>query len=197
MPRPIRLTAPALHQHTNGNWYAKWYDPGSNRVHRVSLRTSDKDVARAQLEAFRLPKRHEANLPTPAQWRAQAHKMCRRAKENARMKGRAYVLSIEDVLALFEAQGHRCAVSRMRLRLSGEKKCPWAPSLDQIAPGGGYVPGNVRIVMSIVNAAMHTWGVDPLLDLGREMAKNVTPQVTGGKTFSQAFLARSTSQLSQ
>lgn len=197
MPRPLRLKAPALHQHDNGIWYAKWYDPVACRINRISLRTRDKDTARAQLGAFRVPTQQEAHAPTPAQWRAQAHKMCRRAKENARMKGRAYALSIENVLALFEAQGGRCAVSKMRLRLSGAKKCPWAPSLDQIAPGGGYVPGNVRIVMSIVNAAMHTWGVDPLLDLVREMAKIVTPQVTGGKCLSQASPARSTGEFAE
>lgn len=193
MGRPLRLTAPELRHHSNGIWYAMWYDPVGHRVNRLSMRTRDQDVARAQLASFRLPKRHEANSPTLAQWRAQAHKMCRRAKENARIKGRAYDLSTDDVLALFEAQGNRCAVSKMRLRLTGAKKCPWAPSLDQITPGGGYVAGNVRVVMSIVNAAMHTWGADPLFDLVREMAKIVTVQVAGEKTLSQAFPARSTS----
>lgn len=33
-----------------------------------------------------------------------------------------------------------------------------APSIDRIIPSLGYVPGNIRLVVYAVNAAMNEWG---------------------------------------
>lgn len=147
-----------------------WYAQAEKRTHRYSLRTKNLDVARARLALFIARAPTDTFAPAPGEWAAQAKKMWRRAKENARMKGREHALDPEDVLALIAHQNYCCAVSGMRFRLTGAKNCPWAPSLDQIVPAGGYVYGNVRVVLSIVNTAMNTWGAGPFIELVEHMA---------------------------
>lgn len=56
-------------------------------------------------------------------------------------------------------------------------KEPFAPSLDRITPGLGYVAANVRIVCTIVNFAMNVWGQDALEHLVRfwKRKENIIP----------------------
>ena len=44
-------------------------------------------------------------------------------------------------------------------------KRPFALSLDQIVPGGGYLKTNVRIVCTCANFSMNEWGLDVLVRL--------------------------------
>jgi hypothetical protein len=90
--------------------------------------------------------------------------MCKRARENAKQKNRIYDLEPEYIRGLLEKQRYRCAVTHIELYLTGERRCPWAPSLDQIMPGAGYTENNVRVVAMIVNTAMNGWGAEVLLD---------------------------------
>lgn len=51
-------------------------------------------------------------------------------------------------------------------RTAGERHC-FAPSLDRIKPELGYVPGNVRVVVWSLNAALGPWGLEVFLRLAR------------------------------
>ena len=46
---------------------------------------------------------------------------------------------------------------------------PFAPSLDQIVPGGGYTPENTQVVVWIYNAAKNHWGDGPLQKLAKAL----------------------------
>lgn len=71
-----------------------------------------------------------------------------------------------DVDRLLVDQGWRCAISGLSLippdgkRRNGFRQDPFGPSLDRISPRRGYVPGNIRIVAMMVNAAMNEWGAE-------------------------------------
>jgi len=49
-----------------------------------------------------------------------------------------------------------CEVTGAQFEMSGST--PYAPSLDRVQPGLGYVPGNVRVVCRWINVAMGQWG---------------------------------------
>lgn len=49
--------------------------------------------------------------------------------------------------------------------LNPHERQPWTPSLDRIDRTKGYVPGNCRLICSIANIAMNTWGEEPLMVL--------------------------------
>jgi hypothetical protein len=91
--------------------------------------------------------------------------MCKRARENAKAKNRPYGITPQFVERLMAEQGYCCAVSGIVFDDKFSYRNPFAPSLDQIRPGAGYLPGNVRVVLVIVNTAMNGWGEEPLLRL--------------------------------
>lgn len=152
-------------------WCVFWYEPSTRSTKRLSLRI--KDDAQADLAAAAIDEgvpvkaiagyvaEHTApvdEVPPAEEWRVWAMKMCRRARENAKQKGREYAINPEMVLGVVSSQGYRCAVTRMRFSLEHTYRNPFAPSLDQIRPGQGYVPGNIRVVTVIANTAMNGWG---------------------------------------
>lgn len=139
-----------------GRWYIAWYDDDARQTRRISLRTSDKEQAESMLAKFVPPSTQK--LQPEGSRRAWAVKMCRRARENAKAKGRLYSISPELVCELFEQQGGRCAVTGMSFDYAETYRNPFAPSLDQITPGAGYTPDNIRIVTVIANTAMNGWG---------------------------------------
>jgi len=74
-------------------------------------------------------------------------------------------------------QEWRCAISHVPLKAPGNPSAvqreAFAPSIDRIVPALGYVPGNVRVVCNIVNAAMSEWGLDSLMTLVDLMAAKI------------------------
>jgi hypothetical protein len=70
-----------------------------------------------------------------------------------------------------------CAVSGIRLNVPRSSlkfnRDPFGPSLDRITPTLGYVPGNVRIVCTMVNSAMGEWGLTNLRRLVFAMAPQI------------------------
>jgi hypothetical protein len=60
-----------------------------------------------------------------------------------------------------EAQEFRCVLTGIEFYSEPphrRKMDPYAPSLDQIEPGEGYIIGNVRIVIFAVNMMLSDWG---------------------------------------
>lgn len=151
----------------NGVHYAFWYDANTRRVNRQSLGVTDPRAAEIAFEAWKTARGPEYCAPAgaPADWAWWAQRMCRRARENAKAKGRPFAITPEQVAQLMARQRHACAVSGIPFSATRAFRNPFAPSIDQIAPGGGYLPGNIRIVSVIVNTAMNGWGEAPLLRL--------------------------------
>lgn len=168
MARPKRLQ-PWLKQESNGVWYIYFHQNG--RAIRRTCGTRERTVAEAFYTAFVAPaedrptRELRCRLAAREPWRSMARRMCKRARENAKAKGRLYSLNPDAVLALLEQQQHRCAVTGMPLRLPVTARDPWAPSIDQILPGRGYTPDNIRVVCVLINTAMNQWGEAPLLEL--------------------------------
>lgn len=89
--------------------------------------------------------------------------MLLRAQKRAKMKGREFALTRQDVREmLIECRG-RCSVSGLPLTASAPpetsfSKNPFAPSLDRIDCAKGYTRDNTRIVCTMANTAMSEWG---------------------------------------
>lgn len=63
---------------------------------------------------------------------------------------------------LFVDNEWRCAVTGIPFDTPGKVVKPFGPGLDRIVPKLGYIKGNVRIVLHMVNCAMMQWGEEPL-----------------------------------
>lgn len=67
-----------------------------------------------------------------------------------------------------------CAATGLPLSWDWEgatRSNPWAPSLDRIRPGEGYVPDNVRVVCWLFNASKLDWSEELLLTLARAIVE--------------------------
>lgn len=81
-------------------------------------------------------------------------------------------VSVEDLLEQYTKQGGRCAISGFPLVL--EKRSPWVPSLDQVAPGAGYHAGNVQWVAWAVNRAKGDLNMQDFLTMCRAIVEGAT-----------------------
>ncbi|HEV3276481.1 MAG TPA: hypothetical protein VG860_06660 [Terriglobia bacterium] len=81
----------------------------------------------------------------------------------------------EFLAKLYEDQGGACDVTGIKFNLTRFPdvlvKHPYAPSIDQIHAGQGYVVGNVRLVCVAVNFGMGEWGQQVYLTLARAAVK--------------------------
>lgn len=89
------------------------------------------------------------------------------AKNRALTKELPFNLTLEHLLALWEKQEARCALSAVEFVLeSGEGRVhPHTVSIDRIIPELGYTQGNVRLVSFHVNVALSEFGEQALLEL--------------------------------
>ena len=81
-----------------------------------------------------------------------------------------------DLIAVWEACGGKCAVTRRDFSAdpvgNSLVKRAYAPSLDRIRAGEPYTRENCRLVMVAVNFAMNSWGLDVYLALARDAVRN-------------------------
>jgi len=80
-----------------------------------------------------------------------------RAQARARRRGLDFEISRDWILTKLEAQKFKCALTGLRFRfreLDDSPRNPFAPFLDQITPGLGYVSNNTRIVLLAINVAI-------------------------------------------
>jgi hypothetical protein len=87
------------------------------------------------------------------------------ARQRAQSAGRPFDADLMSLaMALFQAQGGRCALSGLPFDLRsvgrGKARRPFAPSLDRIDSTGGYTSDNVRLVCQAVNFALNAYGED-------------------------------------
>ena len=85
----------------------------------------------------------------------------RRARRRASSRGIPFDIDMDWLLAEAESQGFRCGLTGIPFYAKHKSKCaknPFAPSMDQILPSGGYTKSNVRLVVFAINAMMMDWG---------------------------------------
>jgi hypothetical protein len=83
-------------------------------------------------------------------------RMAKAIRQRAPLKGVPIDFTLEDIKALYDEQGGKCALSgiEFNLHLGREFRLrPWAPSPDRINTKKGYVKGNVRLLCTAVNIA--------------------------------------------
>jgi hypothetical protein len=88
----------------------------------------------------------------------------------ARSRGLPYDPNLYSVLCdMYVAQQGRCARSHLPFGLlvfgDGRARQPFSPSPDRLDCQGGYVRGNVRLVLAGVNFARNRWGDDVLMTI--------------------------------
>jgi phage/plasmid-like protein (TIGR03299 family) len=72
-----------------------------------------------------------------------------------------FKITFDELLDLFNSQSKRCSLTGLKFDFNpiGKKEWnPYAPSLDRIIPKFGYVNGNIRLVLVIVNLALNVFG---------------------------------------
>jgi len=94
------------------------------------------------------------------------------AKASAKMRGLPFDITIEHTLKLLRKQGYACAKTGIGFQCSNNppEKSPWAPSLDQTTPGGGYTENNIQLVCQMYNYCKHTWRHKDVLEFARAVA---------------------------
>lgn len=71
---------------------------------------------------------------------------------NARNRNRLFLLSLEDIMALWASQSGRCALTGMPMtHVQSNKRFSSNASLDRIDNSKGYLKGNVRLVCVAIN----------------------------------------------
>lgn len=77
------------------------------------------------------------------------------ARRRSVKKKMVFGIGIAEVYAIWDAQQGKCALSGTKFEVAhmAHKN---TPSLDQIIPGSGYVPGNVQLVTAQVNISKST-----------------------------------------
>lgn len=151
----------------NGVWQICWTENGAPQRRSTFIR--DYDAACDALDAF--ASMHELGEPSAdvERWRPVVRAMRNRQSSRAAKKGMAFDLSEDYLLGLLARCNFRCTVSGIPFTWSTEPRrmSKWAPSVDRIDSGHGYVQGNVRLVVLAANLAMNGWGYDCLLRLSQ------------------------------
>jgi hypothetical protein len=123
------------------------------------------------------------NIIPPPKW---ATDLVRAANQRNRARGSGDTFTLDDLKVLWVECGGRCSVSRLPFSLiavgDGQARRPFAPSLDRKDRHQPYTRNNVRLVTSVANFAMNSWGLDPVLVLASAMSKahGDRPPVTEG-----------------
>ena len=105
-------------------------------------------------------------LNVPAWQRTMYFNAERRAQES----NKSFKLTPDEFLSLIVKAGGVCEVSGLPFEL-GVSRSPFAPSMDRKDCSIGYELGNVQIVCHIVNVAMNTWGIEPLLRMSEAVLR--------------------------
>lgn len=114
------------------------------------------------------PEYRAAVLAHNRKQRATAIYMVRGAKKRAFEKGVPYALTVADAKVIQKIlDAGVCQITRIPFERTAGDRHHFAPSLDRIRPELGYVPGNIRVVVWCLNAALGHWGEAVLLRLAR------------------------------
>lgn len=104
--------------------------------------------------------------------------LLRNATKNGRTRGLAVEIDLDHMRELSDRARGRCELSGIKFEYgcapelrgrAGRRRRLWAPSLDRIDSGLGYVVGNVRLVCFAVNAARQEFGDEVLLKIAHAL----------------------------
>jgi len=130
-------------------------DPVNRQKKRVSDQAYEKSTPRAAL-------RRALNLAR---------------KRDAELRPAANTMTTEDVMALWERQGGRCALSGIPMRWGRENSklgpSPTSVSLDRIDQSRGYEAGNVRLVCFRINIFRGDMNDDEMFEMLEKFYQNV------------------------
>lgn len=93
---------------------------------------------------------------------------------SAKVRGLPFSITLDELRELFAPM--MCSLTGRPLTWTkgdgAGRQNPWRASGDQIVPGLGYIPGNVRPVCFAANVVLQAWGVDTALPLARAALTN-------------------------
>jgi len=92
------------------------------------------------------------------------------AERRAQSANKSFKLTPDEFLTLLVEASGKCQVTGLPFVL-GVSRSPFAPSMDRKDCAIGYEIGNVQIVCHIVNVAMNTWGISPLLTVAEALLR--------------------------
>ena len=138
--------------------YSEFY-VNSKGNRRRSCKECYRDASRAQ-------KRENPSKTSAIQkaWRdkKRGHALTNVAKHRAKTRGLPFNLDPKDIQKRVDAGV--CELTGIAFDLATPHA--WnAPSLDQIAPGKGYITSNVRVVLYALNVMANTWGHQRILEI--------------------------------
>jgi hypothetical protein len=142
-----------------------WQHLGSDYPGALKAYYEREGVPKESRTIWRLPPEKKDNR----NWRV---RLFDQTKARAKALGVEFSITLEDLTQLATLADGRCQITKIPFEIrfvEGERRRPWAPSLDQIDPGKGYTVANCRLVCVAVNLAMQNWGVDVLLRIGRAL----------------------------
>lgn len=132
------------------------------RRHRAKHPESGKDANRV---------RCRTNYATP-KWRAKS--LCRSASLRSARRGIPFHLKWQEIQRIIE--NGRCEVTGIPFDLTPNEDggpSPYAPSIDQVVPGLGYTPDNIRVVVLIYNLAKGQWSDQIVRGFAQAVVNNV------------------------
>jgi hypothetical protein len=90
-------------------------------------------------------------------------------KQGSKKRDRDFTITRQDLHDIARRSRGRCEFSYLPFQWDGGSlvagKRPWAPSFDRIDCRQGYVKGNIRLVLLIVNTGLMDWGDEVFLRL--------------------------------
>ena len=96
-------------------------------------------------------------------------------KRSAKRRGMECTLSLRDIEELVLSSKGKCMLTGIKFNVikpATARRRHWIPSVDRIDSKKGYVPGNVRLICSIVNIALNDFGEELLLQIARELLRH-------------------------
>lgn len=105
------------------------------------------------------------------------------ARQRAAKRAIPFELTRAYLLDLLEAGGGRCALSGKAFDplydpTARHAHNPYGISIDRIEGPIGYVPGNVRLILTALNFAINQWGLDAYLDIAETVLARSRPALT-------------------
>ena len=131
------------------------------------LKPSEEFHRNRAMPVGRTPQCSECHLVLARQTRLRyrARFLIRGAKMRCRKSG--VLFALDDYEAEVDEMISRgCALTGLPFNPTAEPRYD-SPSLDRITPELGYVPGNVRVILYCLNAALGNWGEDTFYQVAK------------------------------
>lgn len=102
--------------------------------------------------------------------------LCAIIYKRAKNKNIDCTLTIEEIDALLEKSGGKCALTGIKFDMLNDKQYrtrPWIPSIDRIDNTRGYTIDNVRLIANAVNLALNEFGDDVFYKIAEGLILNM------------------------